>query len=212
MGDYKLVFDAVYSPRKTTLLKEAEAAGAIIVSGVEMFLRQAIGQFNLFTGREGILKFSPLLSFTAFLKELAWWILFATESTGFRSIFYILWSSILNGPTHLNYEGLLSSCEQCGLKYANWSNDHLMDCIAYELPFDPPLELEWSTFVLKWHLTRPFSFHLSTYLGNFLTYRNSLAYWQYHHWSDPLSTSVSDDIGQECIKTVLLNHLLPGGD
>ena len=61
MGDYKLVFDAVYSPRKTTLLKEAEAAGAIIVSGVEMFLRQAIDQFNLFTGGEGILKFSPFV-------------------------------------------------------------------------------------------------------------------------------------------------------
>ncbi|KAF7138955.1 hypothetical protein RHSIM_Rhsim07G0176900 [Rhododendron simsii] len=52
LGDYELVFDAVYTPRKTTLLKEAEAAGAIIVSGVEMFLRQAIGQFNLFTGGE----------------------------------------------------------------------------------------------------------------------------------------------------------------
>ncbi|XP_058002784.1 bifunctional 3-dehydroquinate dehydratase/shikimate dehydrogenase, chloroplastic [Hevea brasiliensis] len=54
LGIYHLVFDAVYTPRKTRLLKEAEAAGAIIVSGVEMFLRQAIGQFNLFTGREGI--------------------------------------------------------------------------------------------------------------------------------------------------------------
>lgn len=52
LGDYQLVFDSVYTPRKTRLLKEAEAAGAIIVSGVEMFLRQAIGQFNLFTGRE----------------------------------------------------------------------------------------------------------------------------------------------------------------
>ncbi|KDP23587.1 hypothetical protein JCGZ_23420 [Jatropha curcas] len=52
LGIYQLVFDAVYTPRKTRLLKEAEAAGAIIVSGVEMFLRQAIGQFNLFTGRE----------------------------------------------------------------------------------------------------------------------------------------------------------------
>ncbi|CAK9152192.1 unnamed protein product [Ilex paraguariensis] len=51
--DCKLVFDAVYTPRKTTLLKAAEAAGAIIVSGVEMFLRQAIDQFNLFTGNKG---------------------------------------------------------------------------------------------------------------------------------------------------------------
>ena len=54
LGDYELVFDVVYTPRKTRLLKDAEAAGAIIVGGVEMFLRQAISQFNLFTGREGI--------------------------------------------------------------------------------------------------------------------------------------------------------------
>ncbi|KAF5199225.1 Shikimate dehydrogenase (NADP(+)) [Thalictrum thalictroides] len=52
LGVYQLVFDSVYTPRKTRLLKEAEAAGAIVVSGVEMFLRQAMGQFNLFTGQE----------------------------------------------------------------------------------------------------------------------------------------------------------------
>lgn len=53
LKDYRLVFDAVYTPRKTTLLRDAENAGALIVSGVEMFLRQAIGQFNLFTGSKG---------------------------------------------------------------------------------------------------------------------------------------------------------------
>ena len=53
LGDYELVFDSVYNPRKTRLLKEAEASGAIIVSGVEMFLRQAIGQINLFTAGQG---------------------------------------------------------------------------------------------------------------------------------------------------------------
>ncbi|XP_075659468.1 bifunctional 3-dehydroquinate dehydratase/shikimate dehydrogenase, chloroplastic-like [Castanea sativa] len=52
LQDYQLVFDSVYTPRKTRLLKDAEAAGAIIVSGVEMFLRQAIGQLSLFTGKE----------------------------------------------------------------------------------------------------------------------------------------------------------------
>ncbi|XP_060966881.1 bifunctional 3-dehydroquinate dehydratase/shikimate dehydrogenase, chloroplastic isoform X6 [Cannabis sativa] len=52
LADYELVFDSVYTPKKTILLKEAETAGAIIVSGVEMFLRQAIGQFNLFTERQ----------------------------------------------------------------------------------------------------------------------------------------------------------------
>ncbi|KAG6750570.1 hypothetical protein POTOM_045068 [Populus tomentosa] len=52
LGNYQLVFDAVYTPRKTRLLEDADAAGAITVSGVEMFLKQAIGQFSLFTGRE----------------------------------------------------------------------------------------------------------------------------------------------------------------
>ncbi|CAN1838144.1 Bifunctional 3-dehydroquinate dehydratase/shikimate dehydrogenase, chloroplastic [Linum perenne] len=51
LARYQVVFDAVYTPRKTRLLKDADAAGVIIVSGVEMFLRQAIGQFNLFTGK-----------------------------------------------------------------------------------------------------------------------------------------------------------------
>ncbi|XP_022758114.1 bifunctional 3-dehydroquinate dehydratase/shikimate dehydrogenase, chloroplastic-like [Durio zibethinus] len=46
---YELVFDAVYTPRNTRLLKEAAEVGAIVVSGVEMFARQALGQFRLFT-------------------------------------------------------------------------------------------------------------------------------------------------------------------
>ncbi|MED6169242.1 hypothetical protein PIB30_019714 [Stylosanthes scabra] len=50
LKEYELVFDAVYTPRKTRLLKEADEVGAITVSGVEMFLRQARAQFNLFTG------------------------------------------------------------------------------------------------------------------------------------------------------------------
>ncbi|XP_022642542.1 bifunctional 3-dehydroquinate dehydratase/shikimate dehydrogenase, chloroplastic isoform X3 [Vigna radiata var. radiata] len=54
---YLLVFDAVYTPRRTRLLKEADAAGAKTVGGVEMFLRQAIGQFNLFTGLEAPIEF-----------------------------------------------------------------------------------------------------------------------------------------------------------
>lgn len=61
MGDYEVVFDAVYTPRKTILLKEAEAAGAIVVSGVEMFLRQAIAQFNLFTNGHGNILFVTFL-------------------------------------------------------------------------------------------------------------------------------------------------------
>ncbi|XP_042513640.1 bifunctional 3-dehydroquinate dehydratase/shikimate dehydrogenase, chloroplastic-like isoform X1 [Macadamia integrifolia] len=63
LGVYRLVFDSVYNPRKTRLLKEAEAAGAVVVSGVEMFLRQAISQFNLFTDGE-----AP----EEFMREIIW--------------------------------------------------------------------------------------------------------------------------------------------
>lgn len=49
LGAYELVFDAVYTPRNTRLLQEAAQAGAIAVSGMEMFIRQALHQFKLFT-------------------------------------------------------------------------------------------------------------------------------------------------------------------
>ncbi len=45
-----VVFDAVYTPRRTRLLTDALAAGARVVEGLEMFLGQALTQFELFTG------------------------------------------------------------------------------------------------------------------------------------------------------------------
>ncbi len=45
-----VVFDAVYNPLKTTLLKQAEKRGCTIIPGVEMFLYQAAVQFELWTG------------------------------------------------------------------------------------------------------------------------------------------------------------------
>jgi 3-dehydroquinate dehydratase/shikimate dehydrogenase len=45
-----LVFDTVYNPPRTKFLQQAEAAGAKTISGVEMFLRQAAGQFQAWTG------------------------------------------------------------------------------------------------------------------------------------------------------------------
>ncbi|MFV1965590.1 MAG: shikimate dehydrogenase [Pirellulaceae bacterium] len=47
-----IVFDVVYNPRKTKLLKEAEAAGCRVIQGMEMFLGQAYVQFQLWTGEE----------------------------------------------------------------------------------------------------------------------------------------------------------------
>jgi shikimate dehydrogenase len=45
------VFDIVYNPLETRLLREARGAGCRVVSGVEMFINQAVLQFELFTGQ-----------------------------------------------------------------------------------------------------------------------------------------------------------------
>jgi 3-dehydroquinate dehydratase/shikimate dehydrogenase len=47
-----IVFDTVYNPESTLLLKEARSHGCRAVTGVEMFIRQAALQFLLFTGKE----------------------------------------------------------------------------------------------------------------------------------------------------------------
>ncbi|XVF30844.1 hypothetical protein REPUB_Repub16aG0092800 [Reevesia pubescens] len=46
---YSLVFDAVYTPKLTRLLREAQESGATIVYGTEMFINQAFVQFEMFT-------------------------------------------------------------------------------------------------------------------------------------------------------------------
>lgn len=45
-----LVFDAVYNPLETKLLREAKAAGCRTVSGLDWFVNQAALQFELWTG------------------------------------------------------------------------------------------------------------------------------------------------------------------
>ncbi|KAJ9131543.1 hypothetical protein P3X46_035198 [Hevea brasiliensis] len=47
---YSLVFDAIYTPKLTRLLREAQESGATIVYGTEMFINQAFVQFERFTG------------------------------------------------------------------------------------------------------------------------------------------------------------------
>lgn len=42
-----VVFDAVYNPLQTRLLREADERGCITISGLEMFVRQAAEQFRL---------------------------------------------------------------------------------------------------------------------------------------------------------------------
>jgi len=44
------VFDVVYNPLETMLLRQAKALGCHVVAGAEMFVRQAAAQFELWTG------------------------------------------------------------------------------------------------------------------------------------------------------------------
>lgn len=46
-----LVFDTIYNPMETKLLRSAREAGAKTIGGVEMFVRQAAGQFEAWTGK-----------------------------------------------------------------------------------------------------------------------------------------------------------------
>ncbi|MCI0458777.1 MAG: shikimate dehydrogenase, partial [Gemmataceae bacterium] len=47
-----MVFETIYTPETTLLVKEARARGCHVLTGVDMFVRQAALQFQLFTGRE----------------------------------------------------------------------------------------------------------------------------------------------------------------
>ena len=46
-----VVYDAVYNPPQSRLLREARAAGCRTVPGIDHFVRQAVEQFELWTGR-----------------------------------------------------------------------------------------------------------------------------------------------------------------
>jgi 3-dehydroquinate dehydratase/shikimate dehydrogenase len=51
MTEGMMVFDTVYTPENTLLIKEARSRGCQVLTGVDMFIRQAEMQFKLFTGR-----------------------------------------------------------------------------------------------------------------------------------------------------------------
>ena len=46
-----LVFDTIYNPENTLLIKDAKERGCQTVSGIDMFTRQAAVQYELFTGQ-----------------------------------------------------------------------------------------------------------------------------------------------------------------
>lgn len=48
---HQAVMDIVYNPRETRLLRDAKRAGCKTIAGLEMFLQQAVTQFELWTKR-----------------------------------------------------------------------------------------------------------------------------------------------------------------
>ena len=51
-----IIFDTIYNPEQTLLIKHARELGCTTVTGVDMFVLQAAEQFRLFTGKEPNLK------------------------------------------------------------------------------------------------------------------------------------------------------------
>jgi len=49
----EVVFDLVYTPHETRLIQMAEQQGLTAIRGIEMFVEQALQQFELFTGVAG---------------------------------------------------------------------------------------------------------------------------------------------------------------
>jgi shikimate dehydrogenase len=49
LGPGAVAFDTVYNPPETPFLRQAEAAGAETIGGIEMFVRQAAAQFEAWT-------------------------------------------------------------------------------------------------------------------------------------------------------------------
>jgi 3-dehydroquinate dehydratase/shikimate dehydrogenase len=52
LNQFMVVFDTVYNPENTLLVKQAREARARVITGVDMFVRQAAYQYKLFTGRD----------------------------------------------------------------------------------------------------------------------------------------------------------------
>lgn len=52
IGVNTIVYDLVYNPLETILLKEAKKKGATTISGLEMFLHQGLEQFRIWTGHD----------------------------------------------------------------------------------------------------------------------------------------------------------------
>ncbi len=56
LDKHTIIFDTIYNPEQTMLIKDARKAGCTTVTGVDMFVLQAAEQYRLFTGQEPNIK------------------------------------------------------------------------------------------------------------------------------------------------------------
>ena len=52
LNQFVAVFDTVYNPESTLLIKQAKQENCRVITGIDMFVRQAAYQYKLFTGRD----------------------------------------------------------------------------------------------------------------------------------------------------------------
>ncbi len=50
-GSCRVVFDTIYNPIETALIRLARQSGCRVVTGLDMFVRQAVAQFEIWTGQ-----------------------------------------------------------------------------------------------------------------------------------------------------------------
>lgn len=67
---FKYVMDAVYNPPETRLLRKAKEAGAVAISGVEMFVAQGGEQLRLWTSKEPPLRSMKAVVLSALKKRI----------------------------------------------------------------------------------------------------------------------------------------------
>jgi len=72
--DGRLVYDLVYNPQDTRLLREARAAGCATLGGLDMLVAQAAQQFELWTGRPpqtGVMRSAADARLRSFVRPMA---------------------------------------------------------------------------------------------------------------------------------------------